>query len=270
MNFPLPEEENFKITDNYYLAIKQISEDFIRYITNFKIYSNEYIRKISAINEKFNIKNMSKIYKEMGYDKINMDHLILLSSIIPSIIEQQIINFDFFINGIDTKIEKFKNIYNEKSSKYLLQFKKYKEIKSELCKKYPEIEKLKVNYINNISLVEEMIHNFYIKKNFNKKRLNSTPIPELKENKKEQINNNITFATLEEQINTNIQKVKKIEDDYKLNAAILKSIEDNYIKIANDTAQSTSSVSRIIQKVKNKYDNYKTLEMAKLKLFKDK
>ena len=95
MNFPLPEEENFKITDNYYLAIKQVSEDFIKYITNFKIYSNEYIRKISANNEKFNVKNMAKIYKEMGYDKINMDHLMLLSSIIPSIIEQQIINFDF-------------------------------------------------------------------------------------------------------------------------------------------------------------------------------
>ena len=235
MNFPLPEEENFKITDNYYLAIKQVSEDFIKYITNFKIYSNEYIRKISAINEKFNVKNMAKIYKEMGYDKINMDHLMLLSSIIPSIIEQQIINFDFFINGIDKKIEKFKKIYNEKSSNYLLQYNKYKEIRNELCKKYPEIEKLKINYINNISLVEEMIHNFYIKKNFNKKRLNSTPIPELKENKKEQINNNITLVTLEEQINTNIQKVKKIEDDYKLNTAILKSIEDNYIKIANDT-----------------------------------
>jgi len=126
MNFPLPEEENFKITDNYYLAIKQVSEDFIKYITNFKIYSNEYIRKISAINEKFNVKNMAKIYKEMGYDKINMNHLMLLISIIPSIIEQQIINFDFFINGIDEKIEKFKKIYNEKSSNYLLQYNKYK------------------------------------------------------------------------------------------------------------------------------------------------
>ena len=235
MNFPLPEEENFKITDNYYLAIKQISEDFIKYISNFKLYSSEYIKKISENNEKFNIKNMTKIYNEMGYDNINMNHLMVLSSIIPSIIEQQIINFDFLINGIDEKIEKFQKIFKEKSSNYILQFKNYKEIKNELCKKYPEIEKLKINYINNISLVEEMIHNFYIKKNFNKKRLNSTPIPELKENKKYQNNDNITFDNLEEQINTNIQKVKKIEDDYKHNITLLNSLEAKYIKIASDT-----------------------------------
>ena len=45
MNFSLPEEDNFKITDNYYSIIKQISEDLIKYITNFKSYSNDYLKK---------------------------------------------------------------------------------------------------------------------------------------------------------------------------------------------------------------------------------
>ena len=50
MNFLLPEEDNFKITDNYYSIIKQISEDLIKYITNFKSYSNDYLKKISSNN----------------------------------------------------------------------------------------------------------------------------------------------------------------------------------------------------------------------------
>ena len=238
MSFPLTDEENFKVTNDYYLIIKQVSEDFIKYISNFKIYSNEYIKKISENNEKFNINNLTKIYKEVDYDKINLNHINQISSIIPSIIEQQIINLEFFIKGIDGKIEKFKKIYSEKSSKYLVQLNNYKEIKCELNKKFSEIEKFKINYITNISSLEEMVHKFYIKKNFNKKRLNSTPISEIKENEIEQ-NNDISLVTLEEQLNSNIQKVKKIEDDYKLNFAIIKNIEDKYIQITNESKKKT-------------------------------
>ena len=43
--------------------------------------------------------------------------------------------------------------------------------------------------------------------------------------------------------------------------------DDTIVKIANDTAQSTSSVSRIISDLKEKYQKYKDLELAKLILF---
>ena len=41
---------------------------------------------------------------------------------------------------------------------------------------------------------------------------------------------------------------------------------DSIIKIAEDTKQSTASVSRIISNVKQKYENYKKLELVKLLL----
>lgn len=41
---------------------------------------------------------------------------------------------------------------------------------------------------------------------------------------------------------------------------------DSIVKIANDTMQSTATISRIIANIKIKYDNYKKLEIAKLKL----
>ena len=233
MNYSLPEEENFKITDNYFLVIKQISEEVIKYITNFKIYSTEYIKKLSSNNEKFNIKNLPKIYTQMGLGKINLNHIILISSIIPSIVEQQIINLDYFIKGIDEKIAIFEKIYKDKSSEYLIQFNYYKEIKIELKKKYQEIDKLKSNFLTNISSTEEMVHKFYVKKNFNKKRLNSYPVPERRDSKKEE--NELSLTSLEEQVNHNIQKVKKIEGEYKENIALIKSIEDKYTKIANES-----------------------------------
>lgn len=43
---------------------------------------------------------------------------------------------------------------------------------------------------------------------------------------------------------------------------------DSIVKIANDTAQSTATVSKIIAQIKEKYKCYKKLEIAKLQLLK--
>lgn len=70
--------------------------------------------------------------------------------------------------------------------------------------------------------------------------------------------------------------VKQIYDDF-ISKTILNENEkdvliryikdDTIVKIANDTAQSTSTVSRTIADLKEKYQNYKDLELAKLILF---
>lgn len=45
---------------------------------------------------------------------------------------------------------------------------------------------------------------------------------------------------------------------------------DSIVKIASDTKQGTSTVSRTIANLKNKYNNYKQLEIAKLVLLQNK
>ena len=72
--------------------------------------------------------------------------------------------------------------------------------------------------------------------------------------------------------------IKQIYDDF-VNKIILTDNEkeillryikgESIIKIANETSQSTSTVSRIIYDLKSKYLDYKKLEIAKLKLFKN-
>ena len=69
--------------------------------------------------------------------------------------------------------------------------------------------------------------------------------------------------------------IKQIYDDF-TSKVILTDIEKDvlilYIKnnslvsIANDTIQSTATVSRIIADLKDKYKDYKKLELAKLEL----
>lgn len=69
--------------------------------------------------------------------------------------------------------------------------------------------------------------------------------------------------------------IKQIYDDF-INKTILSENEsdvlkryirnDSIIKIASDTSQSSSSVSRTIKEIKIKYENYKKLEIAKLML----
>lgn len=71
--------------------------------------------------------------------------------------------------------------------------------------------------------------------------------------------------------------VKQIYDDFTSKIILTdneRNILDLYIKnesivkIANTTNQSTSSVSRTIADLKEKYSNYKKLELAKLLLLK--
>ena len=252
MSIPLPEEDNLKMTNNYYSLIKQISEDFSKYIINFKMISHDYLKKLISNNEKFNINIFEKKYKEFCTKDLDLKHIFSISSIIPVVIEQQIINLEFFIKGIDEKIDNLEKIFNEKSSLYLEQYKNYNDVTRKLRKKYREIEKLRVNYITNISSVEEMVHKFYMKKNNNKKRLNSISGTSLIDSKKEakMEQNNIS---IEEQLNNNIQKVKKIEEDYKINIALVKSIEDKYTKISKE---SKENIRRILCELLNGYKDY--------------
>ena len=244
MSILLPEEKNIKITNNYYQVIKQISEEFKIYLSNLKLIIVEYMKRLKQNNEKFNSSYLENKYEHLGYKHVNLKHIISITSIIPSVIEQEMTNLDFFIKAIDEKLESFEKICKEKSSQYLEQYNSYKEVKNELSKNYREIEHLKVNYITNISMVEEMVHKFYVRKNSMKKKLN-TPNEKKKEVTKEP--NNIS---IEEQINSNIQKVKKIEEDYKNNIALVKSIEDKYAKISKE---SKEKIRKILCELLNGY-----------------
>ena len=71
--------------------------------------------------------------------------------------------------------------------------------------------------------------------------------------------------------------IKQIYDDF-ISKVILTDNEqdvlvryirnDSIVKIASDTKQGTTTVSRVIYDIKDKYKKYKDLELAKLVVFK--
>lgn len=61
-----------------------------------------------------------------------------------------------------------------------------------------------------------------------------------------------------------VEKVLLSENEQDVLKRYIKN--DSIVKIANETSQSSSSVSRTIKDIKIKYENYKKLELAKLTL----
>ena len=229
----IPQEDNLIITDNYYNFIKQISEDYLKYIINYKIATSEYLKKITTNHEKYNPK-LSELKDKTNLKK---EHLTKLVSIIPKVIEQQMINIENFVQSIDEKISKFELILKEKNTQYLEWQNSFKESKNDIIKRYGDTDKLKKNFMTNITSVEEIIHKLYSKKDKKKKnnfKLNISVFNTL--------DNNNNVSSFEEQVNSSIQKTKKIEQEYKTNFKLLQLAEKNFLEIAEKTKERTRRI----------------------------
>ena len=53
MNLYNQEEENINITEKYYNFLKQLSEDYLKYLMNYKTATGEYLRKLALNQEKY-------------------------------------------------------------------------------------------------------------------------------------------------------------------------------------------------------------------------
>jgi hypothetical protein len=224
------EEKNINICENYYNFIKQLSEDYLKYITNYKIASIDYLKKISLNHEKYSLK-----LTEVDEDSININstHIISVTSIIPKVVEQQISGLNDFLKQIDEKIINFDKLIKVKNTEFIECVSSFKDIKNELLKKYKEIDKLRANYMTNIELAEDAIHKYYIKQN-TKKKANSKLMVTL--------DKNTEFVSLEEQANNSIQKTKKLEEEYVKNISLVKTVEKSYIDISETSIKKSTKI----------------------------
>ena len=151
------ELENINISINYYNFIKEVFDDYIQFITNYKTITNEYLKKLSSLQEKFSYKLSTRDKENMKYKNINIEHIFSLTSPIPIIIKEQIENSNICIKGIETQIENYNKLMKEKeilSNKIQLMF---EESRKDLLKKYREIDKLKENFRLSMANTEDII-----------------------------------------------------------------------------------------------------------------
>ena len=201
MNYLCSELENINISINYFNFIKEVFDDYIKYINNYRIITCEYIKKISQFQEKYSPKLLKlDINNNIKYQNINTNHIYKLTSPIPKIIDKQIENLNLFMFGIESQINNYDSIIKEKDilfNKFQFMF---DEARKDLLTKYREIDNLKDNFMKNMGNTEDTVKRYL--------------------NKKDQI----TF----EQIKNSIKITKKIEKEYKKSINTAKSYEDNF------------------------------------------
>ena len=229
-----PEEENLNITENYYNFLRQILEDYLKYITNYKIATNEYLKKLTMNHEKYN----QRLIEGKDQKELKKEHIIKLVSTIPKIVEEQITNIGYFVEGVDKNISKIEMILKEKSTEFMECLNKFKDTKNDLIKKYRDVEKIKSNFMSNISSVEETIHKIYTKNNKKKKNNSKLKISIFSSSD----SNNESVTLFEDQVNSSIQKTKKIEDEYKNNFDMLKKFEKYYIQTAEKSKERSRKI----------------------------
>ena len=213
------EVKNINISINYYNFVKETFEDYIKYITNYRLITIEYIKRISQFQEKYNSRLLGKDIDNIKYKDIKTSQLFTITSLIPKIIDKQIENLNFFMFGIESQINNYETVIKEKDllfSKFLANF---EESKKDLIKKYKEIDKLKDDFMNSLGSTEDIINKYLNKKN----KISS-----------DQIKKSIIFSKkAEKEYKSGINSTKNYEHNF---GTIYKSSIENLKKSSSETS----------------------------------
>ena len=207
--FLCSEIENLNISENYFNFIKESFEEYIKFISNYKLITIEYIKKLSQFMEKSSSKLLGEEEEidDSKYKNINKSHIYKITSSIPKIINKQIDNLNFLIEGLEFQISNYDSIIKEKDilfSKFEMIF---EEARKDLLKKYRDIDKLKDEFMTSMENTEDTVNKYL--------------------NRKDQTN----F----EQIRNSIVLSKKVEKDYKNAINKAKHHENNFESMYQNT-----------------------------------
>ena len=196
------ELENMTISVNYFNFIKDTFEDYIKYISNYKIITSEYIKKICQFQEKYapRLTGKDKEKENPKYKNINTKHIYSITSPVIKIIDKQIENLKLVMDGIESQINNFYALIKEKEillNKFTSMF---DEATKDLLKKYRDIDKLKDSFMENMANTEDTVSK-YLKKN--------------------------STVTVD-QMKSIISATKKLEKDYKSSIASTKFYEETF------------------------------------------
>ena len=238
MNFVCSEVENMSISINYYEFIKQMYENLTRYIKAYKSETNDYYKKISKLHEKY-FPKLSGINDEMKkMINIKTNHIISLSSKVPKIIGQQILNLKYFISGIDSIIKSFDKTLKEKNLMSNQYQNEYDDCRNNLSKKYKEIEKSKNIFFSNASQTENLIYKYYLSKSSNRDLSSST--------------SESSSSVNETQMENSIKQTKKYENDYLNLVKSAKPFEEKFLELSDNSKDNMKRLAcEIITKMKD-------------------
>ena len=238
-----------------YNKLLQISEIYLKYISNYKSLTKDYIKNLKNINKPYEEK-MKSIKIECEKNKyFDLSLLFPILNSISSINSSFMESLQFLVNELETLMEGQQNYIKEKKIIYNKFFQNYNDAKKDLLMKMTDLEKGKNNFLNNLSSTEKTISDFYSNKlkieDYSKEH-NNTNNNEINDLKNLFIQNN----TLGTQMEKSIKDSQIIEKTYKTLILNTKIFKKSFIFTSNITSENIKSISfDLIIEIKNFIQN---------------
>ena len=245
MSIKCSEVVNYNICRGYYNLTTKMLEEEVKYILEYKSILNDYFKK--SLNLQLNIGTKLGIppdeYKNAKW--LDYSPIINLTQQIPKIIQKQIENNKNFMDEIEKNIKHIDNFLKEKGKLIKKYEEKYNDVNEILIKKYIEVEKYKIPFLNSISKSEDIISKFYE----NKKSLEDNKNSDKKEELNLLIDKNKEY---ELQKKTIIKETKKLESEYLDVVKNSGKYEDKFLKQINESISGIKDVClEITDKIKD-------------------
>ena len=245
MSIKCSEVVNYNICRGYYNLITKMLEEEVKYILEYKSILNDYFKK--SLNLQVNMGTKLGIppdeYKNAKW--LDYSPIINLTQQIPKIIQKQLENNKTFMDEIEKNIKHIDNFLKEKAKIIKKYEEKYNDVNEVLIKKYIEVEKNKISYLNSISKSEDIISKFYENKKLLEENKNS--------DKKEELNLLVDKnKDYELQKKTIIKETKKFENEYKDVVKSSGKYEDKFLKQINESISGIKDVAlELTDKIKD-------------------
>ena len=254
------DEENLELDDInipkfIYNKLGQISEIYLKYISSYKSSTKDYIKVLKSIHKTYDEK-MKVIKSECEKNKyFDLSLLFPILNTIPNINNSFVESLQFMINELENLIEKMQDCMKEKKIIYNKFMKNYNDAKKDLLIKMNDLEKEKNNFLNNLSLTEKCISDFY--ENKIKIEDYSKDHNYVNNNEKNDLKNLfILNNNLEMQMEKSIKESQNIEKNYKSIISMTKIFKKAFFYSSNTTFENIKSISYdIIIEIKNFMQN---------------
>ena len=237
MSVKCSEVVNFNICLGYYRLITQMFKEELDYIKNYKIVLNDYFKKVLNLQVNIGSKLGKPPDEFTNASWIDFSPILKLTQIVPKMIQKQIENIKNFMDDIDKSLKTIDNFLNEKS-KVIKRFQqKYDDASNDLVKKYIDVEKVKISFLNTIDKSEDIIAKYYD----NKKKLEEAKSNNINDNELKILNDK--NKEYESQKKSLINSTKKYENEYNNVINNSTKYEDKFINIINECINGIKDVS---------------------------
>ena len=225
MNTNYSELDNIEISIEFFILIKQLGDELVKYLKSYRQLAQDYTKKLQSLVNNYE----KKLLKPFENTKIS--HIIEITQKSTDIIVQNIQLFNFTIKEIDVKILEYEAILKEKTEKINSLKKAYLDLPKQLTSSYNEVNKTKTTFIDSISKTEEIIDKYYLnqKKIQNHERgqgikLNENEYKIIKSQQQKLLND----------MNISIKLSKKYEDFHKGSISACIKAQDKFIENCNN------------------------------------